>query len=277
MSRSARFEFGENWRDYARLVDQSGVDQSIEGLRKLFPSGLSGKTFLDLGCGSGLHAAAALLLGARSVTAIDIDENSVDTTRRLLEKLVPGKAWKAEVRSVFDLASSDMLFDVVYSWGVLHHTGNMWRAIEIASRLVAPGGSLAIAIYAKTRMDWFWKIEKRIYCRSPSPFRWIVRQAYVGAYLVNELVRKKKGPLMILRGEHKSRGMDFLHDIHDWLGGYPYETADATEIREKLASLGFSESHSFVVPPSFGLFGAGNSEFVFSRVPDVPAPVLGRP
>jgi 2-polyprenyl-6-hydroxyphenyl methylase/3-demethylubiquinone-9 3-methyltransferase len=67
------------------------------------------------------------------VTAIDIDEISVDTTRRLLEKLVPGKAWKAEVRLVFDPASSDMLFDVVYSWGVLHHTGNMWRAIEIAS------------------------------------------------------------------------------------------------------------------------------------------------
>ena len=269
ISRSAHFEFGENWRDYARLVDQSRVDQSIEGLRRLIPSGLSGKTFLDLGCGSGLHAAAALLLGARSVTAIDIDENSVDTTHRLLEKLVPGKAWKAEIGSVLDLASGDMLFDVVYSWGVLHHTGDMWRAIEIASRLVAPGGSLAIAIYAKTRMDLFWKVEKWIYCRSPIPFQWIVRQAYVGAYLVNQLVRKKKGPLTVFREYKSKRGMDFLHDIHDWLGGYPYETADATEIREKLASFGFSESRSFVVPPSFGLFGTGCSEFVFSKVPPV--------
>src|SRR5215468_8159747 len=119
LDRDTHFEFGENWRDYAELIDQRRVDDATEGLRKLFPDGISGKTFLDLGCGSGLHSLAALLLGARAVTAIDIDETSVATTRATLTKFAPDRNWKTEVRSVFDLSLDDGQFDIVYSWGVL--------------------------------------------------------------------------------------------------------------------------------------------------------------
>src|ERR1700694_782311 len=139
--RESHFEFGQNWKDYATTINQKRIESAVEGLKKLFPDGLTGKTFLDIGCGSGLHSLAALLLGAISVTAIDIDENSVSTTRELLTKYADGPRWTAKIASVFD-ASPDTLgkFDIVYSWGVLHHTGDMWRAIECASRLVKPAG-----------------------------------------------------------------------------------------------------------------------------------------
>jgi 2-polyprenyl-3-methyl-5-hydroxy-6-metoxy-1,4-benzoquinol methylase len=264
LDRDTHFEFGENWKDYAELIDQRRIDDAIKGLQKLFPEGLEGKTFFDLGCGSGLHSLAALLLGARSVTAIDIDENSVATTRATLSKFAPHKSWKAEVRSVFDLGLDAGHFDVVYSWGVLHHTGDMWTAITNSTRLVAPGGMLAIAIYATTALDGFWQVEKRAYSRSPRYLQWVIRQAYVGAYLgVQPFLARN--PISVVRG-YKQRGMDFFHDAHDWLGGYPYETATAAQINGRLAQLHFTECRSFLSRPKLGgLFGSGCSEFVFQK------------
>ena len=126
--RETHFEFGENWKNYSKTIDQKRIDSAIAGVRKLFPDGLAGKTFLDIGCGSGLHSLAALSLGAASVTAIDIDENSVATTQELLTKYAPDAKWSAKVASVFDASPATLgSFDVVYSWGVLHHTGDMWR------------------------------------------------------------------------------------------------------------------------------------------------------
>ena len=238
----------------------------MDGLRKLFPEGLAGKTFLDIGCGSGVHALAALSLSARSVTAIDIDENSVATTQDLLAKLAPSGKWKAEVKSVFDLDARYGRFDVVYAWGSLHHTGNMWRAINLAAGCVAPGGALALAIYAKTPLDGLWSAEKRIYSRSPRPIQWAIRQAYLAAY-VSAQFAARKNPF-----RDQARGMDFSHDVHDWLGGYPYETATATELKNRLRNLGFSDEQSFVVSPRLGgLLGSGCSEFVFSRPATAPA------
>ena len=127
-----------------------------------------GKTFLDIGCGSGLNALAALSLGAASVTAVDIDENSVSTTQALLAARAPNPNWSAKLASVFDMTPDTFgTFDVVYSWGVLHHTGSMWKAIDCAARLVSPGGLYAIAIYTKTPLCGFWQYEKAFYSKSP--------------------------------------------------------------------------------------------------------------
>lgn len=262
--REAHFEFGENWRDYAKSIDQPRIEAAIAGVRKLFPAGLSGKAFLDIGCGSGLHALAALSLGAKSVTAVDIDENSVSTTRALLTRLAPDARWSASVASVFDLSPTGMgTFDVVYSWGVLHHTGDMWRAIESAAAMVSPGGSLAIAIYRATHMDAMWKAEKRVYSAAPAPVQWLARQGYMSVWLASQAARGRN-PIAFVRNYNDVRGMNFSHDAHDWLGGYPYETATPEQIRWKLTALGFNETHSFVRPgKSIGLLGSGCNEFVF--------------
>lgn len=261
--RRSHFDFGANWRAYAKTIDDFRFGKAVDGLLRLFPAGLSNQTFLDIGCGSGLHAAAAIKLGAISVMATDLDEDSVETTQTTLAQLTSGFAWSVDRVSVFDL-QDDRQFDVVYSWGVLHHTGDMWRAIDKAAKLVKPGGRLAIAIYDRTPMDWFWIREKSLYSRSPAVVQGLVRQVYMAAYLLGKMVQGKS-PRSFLKDYAVNRGMNFVHDAHDWLGGYPYEPATASEINERLISLGFAEERSFILPRGFGLFGAGCNEFVFKK------------
>lgn len=264
--RKTHFEFGANWREYAKTVDRARIDSAVAGLEKLFPDGLSGKTFLDIGCGSGLHSLAALLLGASKVVATDIDENSVSTTQGLLRKYAPNENWEARIVSIFD-ASPDSLgvFDIVYSWGVLHHTGDMWTAIEKATSFVKAGGQLALAIYAKTLFDLPWKVEKRIYSSSPAAVQWVLRQFFIAALIVAKAVRGKN-PASLFSAP-LSRGMNLSHDVHDWLGGYPYETASADDLSSKLSALGFNEIRSFRVSDLTGLLGAGCNESVFVKRP----------
>jgi hypothetical protein len=171
---------------------------------------------------------------------------------------------QAEIMSVFDLdAERQGAFDIVYSWGVLHHTGSMWEAVSKAASMVAPDGLLAIALYRKTRMDPFWKLEKRLYAHAPQTIQRLVRAGYIAVFRL----------AMLLTGssfrEHvsnyrSSRGMNFYHDIHDWLGGYPYETALASEVEARLVGLGSKADRVFADPKMRkGIFGSGNDEYVY--------------
>jgi 2-polyprenyl-6-hydroxyphenyl methylase/3-demethylubiquinone-9 3-methyltransferase len=264
--RETHFEFGQNWKDYSKTIDRKRIDSAIEGVRKLFPNGLAGKTFLDIGCGSGLHSLAALSLGAASVTAVDIDENSVSTAQELLAKYAPDLKWTAKVASVFD-ASPESLgrFDVVYSWGVLHHTGDMWRAIECATHFVSSRGQFAIAIYSATACDPMWKAEKKFYSQAPRPIQWSIRQIYMAAFILAKTLLGGN-PISYVRNYSETRGMNFSHDAHDWLGGYPYETASAIELHDRICEMGFAEERSFPLPITRGLFGSGCHEFVFQKI-----------
>lgn len=262
--RETHFEFGENWRDYAKTIDIQRIKSAISGMQRLFPDNLSGKAFMDIGCGSGLHSLAALSLGASSVLAVDIDENSVATTHDVLSKHFPSARWTAQLASVFDMTVEQFgTFDVVYSWGVLHHTGDMWSAIETAAKLVKPGGQFALAIYAATRLDPVWRIEKRIYSNWPKALQWLVRQIFVGALMSAQALRGRNPISLVTRA--RARGMNFSHDVHDWLGGYPYQSATADELHDRICAMGFTEERSFRIPPAFGLFGSGCHEFVFRK------------
>src|SRR5205085_4127884 len=114
---STHFRFGQNWADYSKLVDERRIADARVSVESLCGD-LSGKTFLDIGSGSGLFSVSALRLGAREVLALDIDADSVATTRKLLSQ-EDKRNWRAEQISVFDLPKRiDETFDVVYSWGV---------------------------------------------------------------------------------------------------------------------------------------------------------------
>jgi 2-polyprenyl-3-methyl-5-hydroxy-6-metoxy-1,4-benzoquinol methylase len=157
-----RFAFGENWRSFANTVDEDRMRQARLGLRKLFPDGkIACARFLDIGCGSGLSLLAALQLGAELVHGIDVDPDSVTATRSLLTKFGPPERWSVECADALSFSAAP--FDIVYSWGVLHHTGAMREAIRSAAQLVKPGGFFAFALYRRTRMCWFWRQEKRWY------------------------------------------------------------------------------------------------------------------
>ena len=260
---STHFRFGENWADYADLVDERRIREAMDSIRRLVGD-IEGKTFLDIGSGSGLFSVAALRLGASEVLAIDLDEMSVATTRKLLER-EGGALWRAEQMSVFDLPEKvRQRFDVVYSWGVLHHTGDMWRAIDCASRMVADKGRLAIALYERTPLCGAWTAEKRIYRKLPALLQKGVRSVYMTAWGAGMLA-KGHNPWRRLREGHE-RGMDVAHDAHDWLGGYPYQSTCPGEVDPFLRERGFTRQALVPWPVRLaGLFGSGCTEYVFQR------------
>lgn len=264
-ARENHFEFGKNWESFTELVDDGRVRQAEESLRRLVD--VEGKRFLDIGSGSGLFSVAAISLGATRVLAVDIDEYSTAATTKLVERYADSKkvAWDAQQISVFDLdPTAHGQFDVVYSWGVLHHTGSMWEAIDAASRMVAPGGKLVIALYERTPLCGLWTREKRFYSKAPRLLQRIMQAGYVSIYSLG-LVLTGRNPIKILR-ENRSRGMDMMHDVHDWLGGYPYESADEASVTRFLAASGFRlQAHNPVRVHVWGILGTGCSEYVYGR------------
>jgi 2-polyprenyl-6-hydroxyphenyl methylase/3-demethylubiquinone-9 3-methyltransferase len=145
------FAFGENWADFAKSLDQAAIAEAEAGLLKLLDrSDLAGASFLDIGCGSGLHALAALRLGASPVLAIDVDPNSVATATSVLAHHAAGRAWTVRQQSILQAKPDMGVFDIVYSWGVLHHTGDLALALRNATALVAPGGLFVCALYRRT-------------------------------------------------------------------------------------------------------------------------------
>ena len=115
---------------------------------------------------SGLFSLAAHRLGAR-VRSFDYDADSVAAA--------PGAAAVRPPRATgpIEHGSSSTSrpwprplgrFDVVYSWGVLHHTGDLWGAIDIVFRMVAPGGRLFVSVYNDQGIrSRVWRQVKRRY------------------------------------------------------------------------------------------------------------------
>lgn len=282
---STHFAFGENWSDFLQHVDDDAIIRAEAGLRRsLRDRDVAGRTFLDIGCGSGLHALAAVRMGAERVLAIDIDPKSVATTRALLAKEAPNANVEVMQLSIFD-ASPEQLgtFDFVYSWGVLHHSGDMWRAIEKASLLVSPRGMLAIALYRKTRLCGLWRLEKRVYTSAPEWLRAAIQMIYKSAFFVSTAALLRN-PFKI-RERYHHRGMNYDNDVHDWLGGYPYESASWTEVADN-APPGFAIRQRLdlngrnmeIAPIPLGIFGSGCDEYVFDEVASVggrSAPIYG--
>jgi ubiquinone/menaquinone biosynthesis C-methylase UbiE len=265
---ATHFEFGENWSDFAKGVDQRAVDEAIKGFSKLIhPVEVAGRSLLDIGCGSGLHSLAALLLGARKVTALDIDPRSVETTRRLLSERAPTGAWTARVESVFDLDDGPT-YDIVYSWGVLHHTGDMHRAIRLAARKVAPGGIFCLALYCRTKTCGFWRIEKRLYTASPGWLRRTLEFGYKLMFRIGLTVTGRDFSSYVRDYAQRNRGMNFHTDVRDWLGGYPYESISERDTLDFIGGLGFAPLRRFCKPPGKGVFGTHCNEYVFVREPE---------
>lgn len=272
MKSETRYDFGRNWDSFAGQLSEAAIENAIAGLRKLTPSG-TGAQFLDIGSGSGVHSLAALRLGATSVRCIDYDNDSVATTRAVLTQHAPGADWEVRQGDILaergpmssDANTGDGLFDTVYSWGVLHHTGDMWRAVDNAATFVRPGGRFVIALYLKTPLCGFWRVEKYIYAKFPL-LRPFFRWPFAAMLLLGTSIRKRQMPGTVIRQYKWQRGMSFLHDIDDWLGGYPYESVRNEEIVAFMASRGFELTECFNVKASVGVFGSGCGEWVFRRI-----------
>lgn len=241
ISSGVRFEFGKNWGQFLRGLNEERIAVARRSLQEMLGlESLAGRSFLDVGSGSGLFSLAARQLGAR-VHSFDFDPQSVACTRELRQRYFPGDAdWVVEEGSVLDgeYVGSLGRYDLVYSWGVLHHTGAMWQALENASGLVPDNGMLFIAIY--NDQGWWshcWRTLKRIYNRLPVFLQ--------GSYIVGVMgIRDLKsliGYTLLLRPQRyfqywknysvsSGRGMSRWRDMVDWIGGYPFEVAKPEEI-----------------------------------------------
>lgn len=245
--------------DEARIVEAEKSLQSLLGVVRL-----DGKTFLDIGSGSGLFSLAARRLGAR-VNSFDFDKASVASTELLRDKYFPGDAtWKVEAGSILDPDYLRRLgqFDIVYSWGVLHHTGAMFDAINGAAACVAPNGVFAFALYRKTALCGAWTVEKRWYTAASPSTQAGARAIYIGLLRFAFLIRGRDFRSHVENYRHL-RGMSFLHDIHDWMGGYPYESITPAGVGDHMRKLGFTEMRSITKAYEFGIFGSGCDEYVY--------------
>lgn len=269
LNQKTHFAFGKNWLDYAAKIDERKIVQAVSDLQRLAGSErLDGLSFLDIGCGSGLHALAAIRLGAARVMGVDIDPDSVEASRRTLARFAPQTDAQFETRSIFDMDPKEFgTFDVVYSWGVLHHTGDMNRAIACAATLVAPKGLFLVALYKKTPFCTLWRCIKRWYSRATPVGQARARKVYIGLRRFADLVRGRDFNAYV-REYNKRRGMDFYNDVHDWLGGYPYESIAPERCYKLMAGLGFLLDREFLVqlaPYLPGVLGSGCDEYAFRR------------
>jgi len=231
------FSFGENWLDFvdSHLNPEREKIATASLSEFLGRKDLNGLTFLDIGCGSGLFSLGAHRLGARRIVSVDVDPHSVSSTSRLREAAGSPGSWTVLHGSILDGAFISRIepADVVYAWGSLHHTGDMWSAIRNASTLVAPGGLFFLAIYNKVEgrgSSEYWLKMKKLYNRSSKPVKRLMEVAYVARHHVLPSIIRLQNPFTVRRTYQQTRGMNFWIDVRDWLGGYPYEFANADEL-----------------------------------------------
>ncbi|MBU1599387.1 class I SAM-dependent methyltransferase [bacterium] len=262
-----RFSFGENWKRFLGLLNEERIKSAEDSLCKMLgTSDLKGKSFLDIGCGSGLFSLSAVRLGAR-VHSFDYDPEAVACVSELKERYFPKTIdLKIERGSVLDIEYLKSLgeFEIVYSWGVLHHTGDMWRALENVQSLVEKGGKLFISIYNDQGLaSKIWRMIKWTYNKLPKPLRFLLLYpAFLllwGPTMVKDMLLGK--PFYKWRNYKSNRGMSAWHDVVDWVGGYPFEVAKPEEI------ICFYQKNGFILVKSKRVGSKlGCNEFLFEKL-----------
>jgi 2-polyprenyl-6-hydroxyphenyl methylase/3-demethylubiquinone-9 3-methyltransferase len=266
VSRAERFEFGKNWSSFLKVVNETHIAKAEESLQDMLGlKTLEGLSFLDAGSGSGLFSLAAVRLGAK-VYSFDFDPSSVACTRELKRRYAPhAENWSIEIGSVLDREYLAGLgkFNIVYSWGVLHHTGNMQQSLDNVIMPLDQKGYLFIAIYNdQGRTSQVWRMVKKAYVSLPPWLRFLVvipaAMRLRGPRTIYDILTGK--PFYSWRHYSDKRGMSAWHDVIDWVGGYPFEVAKPEVIFDFYYSRGFELQHMKTCGGRLGC-----NQFVFQK------------
>ncbi len=275
--KQVRFAFGKNWSEYAKHhFDEKALQDAQNALLQFCRiDSLKGLRILDIGCGSGIHSLAAFLAEAEEIVSFDYDINSVLTAKALHKAYGSPKSWQILSGDVLDKNFMQSLgfFDLVYAWGSLHHTGSLKEALNNTIACVNKNGLLYIALYS------FTAYHNNTVFGQPSPQEWIsIKRKYVtGSSMTKTIIilqyiwrryfaAAKLHPIKLFsclkvfiktwkNYSINRRGMHFLTDMKDWLGGYPMEFMSENACIEKL------EQQDFEILALNT--GRGNSEYLF--------------
>ena len=246
-----RFAFGKNWKAFLQDITDEQISIAETCLTQVIqPEKFQGKTFLDIGSGSGIFSLIAHRLGAQ-VFSFDYDRDSVGCTQSLKEKYAPHSSWHVEEGSILDKEYLRNIpkADIVYSWGVLHSTNNMYQAFENITELVKPHGLLFISIYNDLGDEFTerWIKIKKAYVNGDER----VRNALLKDGLFEQWGRRftedffdTGDPLKTWNEYKQHRGMSAYYDLVDWVGGYPYEVAKPEAVTSFFEKKGFALRYS---------------------------------
>ncbi len=236
------FSFGGNWEKFLTSVDEFTVSHVISSFKKFTRfDKIDNHTFLDIGCGSGINSLMAHTLGAKKIVSIDVDPNCIACTEELRQHFAhDAENWEIVQGPVLDrdFLSSLGFFSYVYSWGVLHHTGDMWSAIDNVVRCVEPGGNLHLALYNEHKNSKKWLKIKRICNKYPKTL-FPMMKIFYELYVYGSLLSRFKSPVSYNRKFREKRGMEFRRDVEDWLGGLPYEYCRPDRLIDYVVDSGF--------------------------------------
>ncbi len=260
------FSFGKNWLSFLSMVNEERIQEAEKNIQKI-PSSLKDKIFLDAGCGSGLFSLAAARLGAR-VISFDLDADCIQCAEHLKKTYASGANWTIQQGSVLDLDFLKRLepADIIYSWGVLHHTGNMYKAFENLTKIMKPSGHLFISIYNdQGKMSQKWKKIKASYNKAS----YLKKMALLGYTCYKTWGKNMCMSLLtsgnLLKGwrnyEKNNRGMSAYHDLIDWVAGYPFEVARPEDVVHFFSPLGYQLQKMKTCGA-----GLGCNEFVFLKL-----------
>jgi 2-polyprenyl-6-hydroxyphenyl methylase/3-demethylubiquinone-9 3-methyltransferase len=219
MREDGEFSFGFNWLDFVKKrMTTEIIGMHKDNLKNLYDQiniNLEGKSVFDIGCGSGLSSISFALLGCKHIVSMDIDSYSVQATNYTKDMFWKGNTrttWEIKQHSIMeDSIVPEQSFDIVYSWGVLHHTGDMWRAIRNSVKFVKPGGLFHVALYRSGA-----KLTKSL----EEKYRFKLADKETKIKMLYDRAGQK------IFNVKKGRGMNKFHDALDWLGGLPYEVCD---------------------------------------------------
>jgi SAM-dependent methyltransferase len=265
---SKRYDFGKNWASFIETsfsADRRNIakQQLLDFLKK---EDLRNLSFLDIGSGSGLHSLAASDAGAARIHSFDYDEMSVQTTARLKAFAGAPPNWTVEKGDVLnpDYLKNLGLWDIVYSWGVLHHTGAMWNAIDNAAGRVAPNGLIFLALYSSnvaSPSTEFWLDVKKRYNLADERAKRRMELWYLWHFGLGRNPLRLPALIKQIWQKKKQRGMSYMTDVRDWLGGWPMEYADDQEIIDVM-----KKKHGFALIKIST--GEACTEFLFARTDD---------
>ncbi len=256
-----RFAFGRNWQSFSRsALTLEKINQAKEDFLKLVCDiDFKGKTFLDIGFGQGLTLMIAQNIGAQPV-GLDIDRDNISALDSTAKFFHTQELPKTIIGSILDDAVVSTLqgykgFDIVHSWGVLHHTGDMAKAVQNAAAMVKSNGFFILAIYNKHWTSPLWLFIKWLYNVLPA---FLQRISILFFY---PIIYAAKWMVTGQNPKRQERGMDFYHDVVDWVGGYPYEYESAGGTIQRLEPMGFECVKS--VPAGVP---TGCNQFIFRKI-----------